>query len=51
MHNCKSVYNLIYLGSLAVVITSVRCIFLERHGPFSLKLLQTDQMIITVEFK
>lgn len=33
MHNCKSVYNLIYLGSLAVVSTSVRCIFLERHGP------------------
>lgn len=31
--NCKSVYNLIYLGSLAVVSTSVRCIFLERHGP------------------
>ena len=24
---------LIYLGSLAVVSTSVRCIFLERHGP------------------
>ena len=42
-------YSLISLDSLAVVSTLSDAFFLGKNGPFSIEVLQTDLLILTVE--
>ena len=42
-------YSLISLDSLGVVSTLSDAFFLGKHGPFSIEVLQTDLLILTVE--